>query len=78
MKKLVIFHIYALPQLYVKVGPLSWKNFLDPRLLVYIMDSPSMSESVCRRFYLQFTMNRPLYMYIIMVFSFAIQVFSAG
>ena len=32
MKKLVIFHICALPQLYVKVGP-PWKNFLDPRLI---------------------------------------------
>ena len=38
MKKLVIFHICALPKLYVKkksillkVGP-PWKNFLDPRL----------------------------------------------
>ena len=30
-KKLVIFHICALPQLYVKVGP-PWKIFLDPRL----------------------------------------------
>ena len=30
-KKLVIFHICALPQLYVKVGP-PWKNSLDPRL----------------------------------------------
>ena len=32
MKKLVIFHIYALPQLYVKVGP-PWKKILDPRLV---------------------------------------------
>ena len=33
MKKIVIFHICALPQLYVKVGPPPpWKNFLDPRL----------------------------------------------
>ena len=32
-KKFVIFHICALPQLYVKVGPPPpWKNFLDPRL----------------------------------------------
>ena len=32
MKIIVIFHICALPQLYVKVGP-PWKNFLDPRLI---------------------------------------------
>ena len=31
-EKISYFHILALPQLYVKVGP-SWKNFLDPRLL---------------------------------------------
>ena len=35
MKKLAIFHICALPQLYVKVGPPPWKNFLDPRLYLY-------------------------------------------
>ena len=33
MKKLVIFHICALPRLYVKDGP-PWKNFLDPRLQI--------------------------------------------
>ena len=39
MKKLVIFHICALSQLYVKqnqsylrLDPPPWKNFLDPRL----------------------------------------------
>ena len=33
-EKLVIFHICALPQLYVKQNRLDppWKNFLDPRL----------------------------------------------
>ena len=31
MKKLVIFHICVLPQLYVRLDP-PWKNFLDPRL----------------------------------------------
>ena len=39
MKKIVIFHICALPQLYVKqiqsyfrLDPPPWKKFLDPRL----------------------------------------------
>ena len=46
MKKRVIFHFCALPQLYVKVGP-PWKNFLDPRMvgtiylyIVYLLVSP--------------------------------------
>ena len=33
-KKIVIFHICALPQLYVKVRP-PWNNVLDPRLSFY-------------------------------------------
>ena len=50
MKKLVIFHICALPQLYVKqnqsylrLDP-PWKNFLDPRLHVISLEDPISSS----------------------------------